>query len=245
MTQHEAVIRTLEGLSGVATLGRLNQEVFKIKDCQWGTKTPFASIRRIVQTNPGIFKIKPGLYGLIKYRKELESRGIIAESKKKEGSSQQIEFSHSYYQGLIVTVGNMKGFDTVVPAQDRNRMFVDTKLADITSLRVVPPFSFPELVKRSSSIDVMWFNERRLPHSFFEVEHSTDIHNSLLKFNELQDFSARMVIVADTKREREFRGKIAYASFKDIKTRVKFLNYQALNRHYEALLGHQESGFSL
>ena len=47
MKQYEAVIQTLEKLGGVATLGQLNQEVFKIKDCEWKTKTPFASIRRI------------------------------------------------------------------------------------------------------------------------------------------------------------------------------------------------------
>lgn len=49
MKQYEAVIETLEMLGGVATLGELNKEVFKIKDCEWRTKTPFASIRRIVQ----------------------------------------------------------------------------------------------------------------------------------------------------------------------------------------------------
>ena len=43
MKQYEAVIETLETLGGVATLGELNKEVFKIKDCEWKTKTPFAS----------------------------------------------------------------------------------------------------------------------------------------------------------------------------------------------------------
>ena len=41
MKQYEAVIETLESLGGVATLGELNKEVFKIKDCEWRTKTPF------------------------------------------------------------------------------------------------------------------------------------------------------------------------------------------------------------
>ena len=44
MKQYEAVIQTLERLGGVATLGQLNQEVFKIQDCKWKTKTPFASM---------------------------------------------------------------------------------------------------------------------------------------------------------------------------------------------------------
>ena len=49
MNQNEAVIVTLERLGGIATLGQLNQEVFKLTECTWKTKTPFASIRRIVQ----------------------------------------------------------------------------------------------------------------------------------------------------------------------------------------------------
>lgn len=48
MNQNEAVILTLEKLGGIATLGQLNQEVFKITEYKWKTKTPFASIRRIV-----------------------------------------------------------------------------------------------------------------------------------------------------------------------------------------------------
>lgn len=49
MKQHEAVIKIMEESGGYATLGYLNQEVLKVPDVIWNTKTPFASIRRIVQ----------------------------------------------------------------------------------------------------------------------------------------------------------------------------------------------------
>ena len=62
MKQYEAVIETLKRLGGCATFGQLNQEVFKIEDCTWNTKTPFASIRRIVQDRKEIFRIRPGLW---------------------------------------------------------------------------------------------------------------------------------------------------------------------------------------
>lgn len=38
MTQREAVIQTLERLGGIATLGTLYHEVFKITECTWKTK---------------------------------------------------------------------------------------------------------------------------------------------------------------------------------------------------------------
>lgn len=72
MKQYEAVIETLKRLGGIATLGQLNQEVFKIRDCEWNTKTPFASIRRIVQERKEIYKIKPGLWALTSCQKNLK-----------------------------------------------------------------------------------------------------------------------------------------------------------------------------
>ena len=80
MKQYEAVIQTIDNLGGIATLGEINQNIFKISDCKWNTKTPFASIRRIVQTNSEIYKVKPGLYALEKNRKILERNGIHVET---------------------------------------------------------------------------------------------------------------------------------------------------------------------
>ena len=103
MKQYEAVIETVERLGGVATLGELNREVFKIKDCKWNTKTPFASIRRIVQTTNGIYKIRPGLYGLEKYRKQIEERGMVAETEKEQwnGVQKQQYINHTTLQTNI------------------------------------------------------------------------------------------------------------------------------------------------
>ena len=242
MKQYEAVILTLEKLGGVATLGELNHEVFKIEECEWKTKTPFASIRRIVQQRKEIYKIKPGLYGLEQFRKENELRGIIQEDEKNKNSEEMIKFNHSYYQGLLLEIGNLKKMDTFIPNQDKNKNFINKKLGDLRSLEKVPKFSYPKIVNRTSTIDVIWFNNRfsddkevKLPHSFFEVEHSTDIQNSLLKYNDLQDFYTEMFIVADEIRKKEFEKKIGYSAFKDLKVnnRVKFLSYGRLVEFYE------------
>ncbi|OFX73363.1 MAG: hypothetical protein A2X12_07035 [Bacteroidetes bacterium GWE2_29_8] len=248
MKQYEAVIFTLEKLGGVATLGQLNQEVFKINDCIWKTKTPFASIRRIVQYDKNIYKIKPGLYALVSHRKELENKGIIQETEKNKDSKAIKEFNHSYFQGLLLIIGKLKGFETFVPNQDKNRSFVNEKLGDIRTLNELPLYTHEVIVKKSSTIDVIWFNERKMPNSFFEVEHSTDIQSSLLKFNELQDFNSRMVIVADEKRENEYLQKIKYTSFKELispRKRVSFLGYESLNKQYESLIESQNFKFIL
>ncbi|HPS65179.1 MAG TPA: hypothetical protein PK447_06365 [Ignavibacteria bacterium] len=233
MNQNEAVKLTLEKLGGVATLGQLYLEVFKIKNCSWKTKTPFASIRRIVQLDKDIYKIRPGLYALDKYKKYLEHKGIFQETNKHKKQGQESVFNHTYYQGIIATIGNMKSFNTFIPKQDKNKKFILDRLGDVSTYEDLPQFSYPDIVKRSSTIDVIWFNSRKMPHSFFEIEHSTDIQNSLLKFYDLQDFNCRMFIVADKMRKNEFDSKIKKEVYKEISDRVNFLDYDKIIKQYE------------
>ncbi len=104
-------------------------------------------------------------------------------------------------------------------------------------------FTYDHLVQKAQTIDVTWFNSRRLPHSFFEVEHSTDFYNSLLKFNELQDFNVNFRIIADTARFQEYQAKLALDAFREIRQRVKFIGYEAISelhaKTYELSLAEQ------
>ena len=248
MKQYEAVIETLDRLGGVATLADLNREVFKIKDCEWKTKTPFASIRRIVQQTKGIYKIKPGLYGLEKYRNLNEDKGILVETEKNKDSDNVRMFNHTYYQGILLIIGKCHDMQTFIPQQDKNKKFYDgQKLQELSTLIEQPPYSYPQMIKRSSTIDTIWFNERNMPHSFFEIEHSTDIQNSLLKFNDLQDFYVRMAIVADIKRKPEFEAKMRFHAFDELRLnkRVSFLSYDALIKQYEMEIEKQSLDFIL
>jgi hypothetical protein len=245
MNQQQAVLQTMERLGGAATLGQLYAEVFKIKDCDWKTKTPTASIRRIVQLNKDIFKIKPGLYGLVAKKAELESRGIIAETDKNKDSTEVKDFAHTYYQALLLIIGKLRKFDSWSPNQDKNKMFVNESLGSLRTLQTMPEFSYEELVKRSSTVDVIWFNERKMPNSLFEVEHGTDMKNSLLKFNDLQDFNSRMVIVSSAARKNEYESRIKFSAFRDIAKRVSFLPCEQLVKDYESELETSSSGFRL
>jgi len=226
MKQHEAVFQAMKGSGGFMTLGHLYHATIQIPDCHWGTKTPFASIRRIVQQYPQLFfKIRPGLWGLTKDKEEILAKLAI------EGQTSQAkveEFDHSFYQGLLVEIGNLKSYETFVPHQDKNRKYLARKLSDFTTLKEFPNFTYDALLKRARTIDVTWFNKRGLPHFFFEVEHSTDIQNSLLKFTEFEDFRINFRIVADAAREREFARKINFNAFRSLKDTVKFINYDAV-----------------
>lgn len=150
--------------------------------------------------------------------------------------AQSVElFTHGFYQGLIVEIGNMKQYTTYVPAQDQNRKFLEKPLKDICSTIRIPEFSYENLTDRARTVDVIWFNERKMPNSFFEVEHSTDIQNSVTKFCDLQDFNSRFLIVAPQNRKEQFDKVMGRTAFQEVKERVSFHSYENILKQYELM----------
>lgn len=218
----------MEDNGGYATLSYLYEKVLKVPDVVWKTKTPFASIRRIVQDNRFFFKIKPGLWALKTHKNELpiEVFSLIEEEKQVEEG----KFTHSFYQGMIVEIGGFKGFKTYIPPQDHNKKFLNKTLKEIVDLESIFRFTYDDIIQKIRSIDVFWFNERKFPTSVFEVEHTTDFKNAMLKFLELQDFNVYMYVVSFGERKREFFAKLDFSSFKPIKDKVKFLTYEEVSQ---------------
>ena len=228
MTQEQQVIETMRNLGGYATFRRLNATV---DFSTWKTKTPEASVRRIVQNSIHFFRIQPGLWALEECRDE-----VLKNFELKIGNKQSEElFTHGYYQGLLVEIGKFNNQITYIPAQDKNRLFIGQKLSKITDTTVIPEFTYDKLLKKARTVDVIWFNERNMPSAFYEVEHTTDIKNSLSKFYELQDFQAGFYIVADIIRKKEFEDKLHVSMFSPIEERVKFLEYEKVANMYEGM----------
>jgi hypothetical protein len=224
MKQHEVLIQAMKEIGGYATLGQLYQAVPKISDCKWETKTPFASIRRIVQTHEEFFKIRPGLWALTS-----EKQKVLRMFSDEKVAEKEREYSHYFFQGLVVEIGNLKGFQTFIPSQDKNKPFAKQTLGEVSTISKLYEFTYGEVLRKAQTIDVTWFNSRKYPNSFFEIEHSADIYNSLLKFVEFQDFRISFYIVADSLRRTEFENKISQTAFVSIKPFVKFWDYDAVS----------------
>lgn len=228
MTQESQVVKKLREEGGYATLRRLNEIV---DFSSWKTKSPEATIRRIVQDSNQIFRIQPGLWALNEMREQ-----VLKKFKLKEGDKKSEEqFTHGYYQGLLVEIGKYQNKTTYIPAQDKNRLFLGQRLSEITNLTVLPAFTYEKLLRKARTVDVIWLNKRGLPSNFYEIEHTTDIKNSLSKFYELQDFYAGFYIVADQHRKKEFDDKLSASMFDPIKGRVRFLDYTHIAKMYEGL----------
>lgn len=226
MKQHDAVIKVMESNGGYATLGFLYSEVLKISGVEWKTKTPFASIRRIVQDERFFFKIRPGLWALKTYKDKLPPEIFPTETLTK---STQEEYTHTYYQGLLVEIGNLKKYQTFVPNQDKNNVYLGKKLCDVVTVYDIYKFSYDWIVQKARTVDVTWFNRRNMPENFFEVEHTTSIQNALTKFVDLQDFYTNFCIVAASVRKNDFEHKLKYTAFFPISKRTTFLSYEHLS----------------
>ena len=225
MTQKTQVYMAMEKNGGYATFQQLN---YLVDTSEWNTKTPDATIRRIVQNSNDFFKIKPGLWALEKYRERVLDQLEV----KLDNIESDNRFTHSLYQGMVVKIGNSKHYSTFIPAQDKNKKFLETKLKEIATLESIPKFTYDNLLRRAKTVDVVWFNERQMPCGFYEIEHTTDIKNSLSKFYELQDFRASFSIIADEKRRKQFEDIISSSMYLPIRKLVKFISYDNLERQY-------------
>ncbi|MDE7091907.1 MAG: hypothetical protein K2O43_00560 [Muribaculaceae bacterium] len=232
ITQEAQVIDALRNQGGYATLRRLYEV---IDFSTWKTQTPEATVRQIVQLSKHIFKIQPGLWALEEARDKVLKKFKIVDGDK----SSEEKFSHSYYQGLLIEIGRLSNFKTYIPPQDKHHQFLEKELGEMSDLKILPQFTYEKLLRKARSVDVIWFNEREMPTQFYEVEHTTDIKNSLSKFYELQDFYASFHIVAGPHRENEFKDKINASIFSSIKNRVKFVTYDKVAKLHSNLTQQQ------
>lgn len=226
MTQKEQVIEAMKKNGGYATFQKLNNSV---DFSTWGTKTPQASIRGIVQSYKDFFRIEAGLWGLTEQKETILKKLDIKDGDKKS----MADFTHGYIQGIITEIGNKKHYSTYIPPQDKNRKFLEKKLCDVATVPQIYNFTYPEILKFAKTVDVIWFNERNLPNAFYEVEHTTDIKNSLDKFYELQDYRAKFYIVAAQERKRQFESILNKSIYNRIRDFVKFVSYDTLMQQYE------------
>jgi hypothetical protein len=229
MTQEQQVIEMMRSLGGYSTFRQLNA---KMDFSTWKTKTPQASVRRIVQDSKHIFRIQPGLWALEECRAD-----VLKKFKLEIGNKESEDiFTHGYFQGLLVEIGKMENQVTYIPAQDQNRLFIDQQLKNIVDTTNLPAFTYDNILSSARQVDVIWFNkERFLPSRLFEVEHTTNMTGALDRFYELQDFAARFFIVADAYRKSEFESKVSKSIYKPIKERVAFLEYAQIIKKYEGL----------
>lgn len=228
VTYSAAIEAVMKSNGGYAPLHLIYRDIWKHKSRESIIgKTPEQTIQERVQRDKRFVRIGLGVYALADYKEQ----GRLPLPPEAKTEKQKQVRQHSEIQGKLLMLGNHLGAETYTA--DKGAIFTGGVLGKIATLAKPYPFTYKDMVKQVSLMDVVWFNERKYPSYFFEVEHTTDFGNSLAKFCDLQDFNAEFICVADGRREDKFHSQINRAAYSAMRGRCRFKTYAEIEHAYE------------
>lgn len=232
LTYTEAIEKVMLENGYIVPLKLLYKEVWNYKDkSKVKGKTPDDTIRERVQRDKKFTRIGLGIYALSDKLHLLKHQEMPKTEKEKSISK------HAQIQGMLLEIGNSKTEISNTYTHDKKFIFENKPLGLISTLKLVPPFTYEYIIKNSVSfMDVVWFNDRMFPSVVFEVENSTDFRDGFVKFMELLDFQTRFVCVAPLERKAKFEKEVAKTAFKPICNRVEFYSYEEVEADYKLSL---------
>ncbi|MBP3221956.1 MAG: hypothetical protein J6M43_07965 [Neisseriaceae bacterium] len=229
LTYDEAIEQVMLNNGKFASLKQIYNEIWHYKDKSKITgKTPNNTIQERVQRSNKFFRIGLGIYGLTEFKNEI----FITQNQPKT-EQEKTERKHSQIQGMLIEIGNLRGFDTYT--NDKSWIFDGKQLGNLISLKSVPLFTYEKIIAKSVSFcDVIWFggNEFLYPTRICEVEHSTDFRDALIKFKELEFFNTQFYCISDENRRNKFELEINKKAFESIRNRVQFQTYKEIEETY-------------
>jgi len=127
-----------------------------------------------------------------------------------------LDLSHSQVQTLLAGLGNLKGYDVFVPANNVNSLdwSLTRKFAPLETI----PSGFDQVRSILSEVDVVWVaGGRSAVEALFEVEHSTAVYSGLLRFNDIlltEPKLTRFSIVSNDPRRSVFSRQLLRPTFR-------------------------------
>lgn len=156
-----------------------------------------------------------------------------------------VSLSHAGVQTLLAAVGNLKGYDVWVPAQDVCRL--EWSLAKPFKLRQSIPQGYSLVESILSEIDVVWVTKSRdAIQALFEVEHTTTIYSGLLRFNDIllsNPRLSRFSIVSNESRRSLFSKQLFRPTFQrsGLAEVTSFLEYSNVYDWHSRLSGARDA----
>ena len=138
--------------------------------------------------------------------------------------------THNDIEGILLSLGNLLGFETYTP--DKSRKYNDVTLGEISTLKDIPHFTYPRILNIVKDVDVIWFKEG-YPNYCFEVEHTTNITEGLLRLYQISGIPSKFFIIAPSSRISKFEREIMKDPFFKIQNRYSFRSYDNLLKFYK------------
>lgn len=237
-TKVEAIKKVIQKFNGVANLEQIYENVEEYYPAAKISKEWKAGIRgvlyRDIKNKRNFKKVSLGLYALEDYQEE----DILEEKKDK------IKI-HNFIQGVLVETGNREKFETYTP--DKSKKYKENiHLFQIQTLREVPEFTYPELIRDIKWIDVLWFSKEKLkfPIKIFEVVDSIGtLSKSLSRCLQLRNFNIEIFIVAPKEYEIKYNNEINKQLYNEFRNRFRFIDYDLVKKWYKLAIEKEKLRF--
>lgn len=228
MTKIDAIIKVLQSNNGTGTLQMIYDNICKFYPSAKNSDKWDAGIRgvlyREIKEGSRLKKIGVGIYALSDYKEEsLPSKPIR---------------THSYMEGICVELGNLFNFDTY--SADPSELYRDNiKIGDITTIKRLPDFSYPDIIHDVKNIDVIWFNNTgyKFPKIVLEVVDSVGTMSGAFNRSlQLKDFKTIFIIIAPEKHRNNYLKTLSLQAYNKEKSSFKFYSYNELLDVYDGAI---------
>jgi len=238
LTWKDVVAGALQQLGGQAHLSEINELVEGHPKTATNPTWP-ATIRRVVRQYKIFQPVAPrgsGVYRL--------ARMAAPQPQLQNLPPDGTEMSHGIAQGMLVTLGNVYGYETFAPAHDQTtRSFQGKELADLVTVTGCNSIFRGPNLSNIREIDVLWFDEDDhglFPVYAFEVEHTTRVKSGMDRLLKIpRRFAVHFFVIAPTEREQAlFDHLINQTPFRSYRDNFTFRLYNHLQAVYDAAVRH-------
>ncbi len=237
MTKVEAIKRVLEDNNGIATWEMLYNQIEKYYPRAKASNEWQAGIRGVLyreEKNKRNFKrVGLGMIALLDFREE-----------KVEEIKEDTIRMHSYMEGICIEIGNFLNLKTFTadPTVQYNKL----PLANISTLKNIPHFTYPGIIDTTKRIDVLWFNDKgyQYPKRAIEVIDSIGTLEPALKRTlQLIEFNLNFYLLCKSEHLSKIEKEINTEPFIRVKERYKIRDYESILNIYKNPLANREDDF--
>jgi hypothetical protein len=239
LTWKDVVRDALLKLGGQGHLSEIN----KIVEGHPKTKTNPTwrdTIRKVVRQYKIFEPVLPERSGIYKVVEEVHINPGA------QNFTEEPEIDHGIAQGMLVTIGEIYGYETYAPPHDQTiRTFQGKPLRDFVTISdCTDIFRGPNLAK-IREIDALWFDEDDyglFPVYAFEVEETTRVKSGLDRLLKIpKRFPTKFFIIGPGTKEKDlFDQYVNQTPFRDFKDKFLFRLYKELEELYNSALVHNE-----
>ena len=140
--------------------------------------------------------------------------------------------THEDAEYFMLKLGEMLGYITYTC--DKKSKSNNVELGEAAMLKDLPAFAGERDMGFARYIDVIWFNEDENPLYCIEVEHTTNVVNSLTKLHQLGHFRVNFFVIASEDKRSKFETEMGKAPYRSEKDRYHFISYDELISLYES-----------